>query len=75
MCIISTKNLTTAQTAKRVLAKEGIYSTVVNIDPALTKKGCSYGLSYNCAEYVKVRKLLNAQGIAYGDFAGQQNLS
>lgn len=69
MCVISIKNITMAHKAQRVLAKEGIYTNIVNIDPSLTEKGCSYGLSYSCNERIKVRKILNVQGIDYGDFA------
>ncbi len=75
MCIISIKNLTTAQKAKRTLSKDGIFSSVVNVDPSLTQKGCSYGLTFNCADFMRIRRILNAQGIEYGEILGTQNLS
>jgi len=67
MCLISIKNLTAAQMAKKALTREGIYTTIVSVDPTLTKSGCSYGLSFNCAEGDAVRRVLNRAQINYGE--------
>lgn len=67
MCLISIKNLTAAQMAKKALLREGIYTSIVSVDPTLTKSGCSYGLSFSCAEGDAVRRVLNRAQINYGE--------
>ncbi len=67
MCIISTKTITTAQLAKKVLKRYGIYSDIVSIDPSITKNGCSVGLSFICNDFAKVRRLLDDANISYGE--------
>ena len=67
MCLISIKNLTAAQMAKKALLREGIYTSIVSVDPTLTRAGCSYGLSFNCAEGEAVRRTLDRASINYGE--------
>lgn len=56
--------------AKKALASEGIFSTVVSIDPKITKNGCSYGISFRCGERDRVRSILKSRGITYDEIMG-----
>lgn len=67
MCLISIKNLTAAQMAKKALLREGIYSNIVSVDPTLTRSGCSYGLSFNCTEGETARRVLKKASINFGE--------
>lgn len=66
MCIASAKTLTIAQMAKKSLAREGIYASVVSIDPKLTEKGCAYGVSFRCSDRDRVRDILASDRVPYG---------
>ncbi len=71
MCIISIKNLTLAQMAKKILSREGISADIVSVDPNLTKNGCSYGLSFNCTQAYRVKSILNRASIGYSEVGGR----
>lgn len=66
MCIVSAKSITGAQMVKKALASKGIFSSVVAIDPELTKHGCSFGVSLKCDKN-RVREILRDAKIEYGE--------
>ncbi|MBR6917457.1 MAG: DUF3343 domain-containing protein [Clostridia bacterium] len=70
MCIISFKTVTAAQNARSVLRSAGIASSVVSVDPNLTKRGCSFGLSLSSYDKNAAKTALDKKGISYGDMLG-----
>jgi hypothetical protein len=57
----------------RALAHSGINSCIVKIDPNLTKRGCSFAISYDCAYTERVKKIFNNKAIDYGDIIGRND--
>ena len=70
MCIASMKTITSAHMARKALASAGIVSNIVSIDPNITRKGCAYGIGFNCGDAVRVKRVLKEKGIAYGEIFG-----
>lgn len=70
MCIATVKSTTAAQIAQRALLKEGISVEIVSVDPAITKRGCTVGIAFPCADVTKVEKIMRRSGIAVGGFIG-----
>ena len=67
MCIITFKSLTSAQQAGHVLSSLGIFSSIVSVDPSLTKRGCSYGVSVSCSRINDVKYILEKNSVKFGD--------
>ncbi len=70
MCVASTRTVTAAQMAMKALAREGISSELVSIDPSVTKNGCAFGISFSCSDEEKVRRILNKEKVPYGVILG-----
>lgn len=70
MCIASMKTLTAAHMARKALAAAGIVSSIVSIDPNITRKGCAYGIGFNCSDSVRVKRIFREKGITYGEIFG-----
>lgn len=58
-CIATMSSMTHAMRAQKALAGAAIRSEVIKLDSSLTKKGCSYGLSFQCAHLSNVRAVLS----------------
>jgi len=67
-CIATMQTVNLSIKAQKALAADGIFSKIVSIDPALTKRGCSYGLEFSCSEEQTVRRILRKNGIRVGQF-------
>jgi len=70
-CIIAMRSQTYAAKGKRILSKNGIFSEIVNIDPSLTRNGCSYGLQLDGNHCGTASAILTEHHIAYGDILGK----
>jgi transketolase C-terminal domain/subunit len=70
LCIATGRSMTDAMRAMRAIESKGIRCQIVNLDPTVTKNGCAYGVSFNCAEESKVRRTLETTGIPYGKIIG-----
>ncbi len=66
-CTLTVMTRTGASRAVRVLGKAGISSTVVSVDPSLTKNGCGYGVKLDCSKAENAKKTLSGNGITVGD--------
>ncbi len=66
------KSMTHALRAKSVLAAKGIAVYVVNLDPALTEKGCAYGIRFSCNEEERIRVYLTAKNVPFGILIGRK---
>ena len=70
MCIVSFKTETSAQRAKNTLKSFRINSKVVSVDPNLTKRGCSYGLSFSSSVKNEALAILKSRNIDFGEVIG-----
>lgn len=48
MCIASLRSMTHAVKARNTLYDSGIYSEIIKLEPNMTKRGCAYGISFDC---------------------------
>lgn len=71
MCLITVETMTFAVKARRALNARGIDAEITSVDPALTKKGCAYGIKTDCESVVRAAELLDAKGISYGGIIGR----
>lgn len=65
MCFASLKSMTYAIKAKKLLSQNYINSEIIKLDPAMTKKGCSYGVEFDCVNLYLAEKLLKESNIKY----------
>ncbi len=69
-CVITMKSVTYAEKAKKTAAALGIGAGIVSIDPAVTKRGCAYGLTLPCRDTDRLTRALAKRGIPYGEIMG-----
>jgi hypothetical protein len=62
-CIATTTSLNVSIKAQRALAREGIYSKVISLDPSQSLRGCAYGIEFDCREERTVRAILRRERI------------
>lgn len=67
-CIATMQTVNISIKAQKALASEGIFSKIISIDPALTRRGCAYGIEFSCAEEATVRRILRQNGIKNAQF-------
>ena len=64
-CIAPIGSITQALRARDVLARDGVAVTVVRNDPAATRHGCAYAISYPCERERQIRSTLRGEGIRW----------
>ena len=67
MCIIALKSMTYAFKAKKALDDSLIESEIIKLEPQMTKKGCAYGISFNCINLENVQCALKKFSIRYSE--------
>ena len=67
-CYCVMGSMTQAMRAQRVLSGAAIRAEIVKTDAA--QRGCSYALSYSCAQSGNVRAILSRAGISARDYYG-----
>lgn len=67
MCIASLRSMTLAIKAKKALNQANIFAEIVKLDPNMTKKGCAYGINFNCLDLIKVQDVLNRNQVKYSE--------
>lgn len=70
MCIVALKSNTYAQKVHKLLNNNNIDVKITRIEPQMTKKGCSYGVSFSCEKIFIVQALLNQNNIKYSEILG-----
>ena len=65
MCFASLKSMTYAIKAKKALSQNNINSEIIKLDPSLSKKGCLYGIKFDCTNYYAVESILNSNNVKY----------
>lgn len=61
-------NMTTAIKATRALAAKGIFAEVIGLSATETRRGCAYGVSFDCAATDTVRAALKGAGISVSQY-------
>lgn len=69
-CIVAESSMTYAMKVKQLLEGHSIASSVVRLDPSQTKKGCGYGVEFDCAEYENAITILERARIPYTVVSG-----
>lgn len=62
-CVAALGSMTVAVKATRVLAARGIFAEVIGLSASETKRGCAYGISFDCDAAELVRSTLKAGGV------------
>ncbi|MBE6673735.1 MAG: DUF3343 domain-containing protein [Ruminococcaceae bacterium] len=65
MCVIALKSMTYAIKAKKALSDFYIDSEIVRLEPNMTKKGCAYGISFNCVNLDSAKEAFKKWSIRY----------
>ena len=58
LCTASLNSLTYAIKAQKELAGAGIHAKVVKLDASMSRRGCTYGVEFDCANGRAVRSTL-----------------
>lgn len=67
-CIAAIPSLNRSIKAQKALAKGGIFSRVISLEPSVTKRGCAFGLEFPCTEEKNVRAILRRAGVHPSQF-------
>ncbi len=69
-CKIPQSSVTWAMKIKRLFDLHGISCEVVRLDPSETKRGCGYGVRFDCVHLAAAEALLHKNGIVYSQTIG-----
>ncbi|MBQ4054533.1 MAG: DUF3343 domain-containing protein [Clostridia bacterium] len=64
--VFTTRTVTYAEKAKRLLAQSAISASVVKLDPALSPRGCAFGIEFDSRHKDNVRQILSRNGVPFG---------
>lgn len=74
-CTASMSSGTIAQKAQRLLHSNGIDARVVKLDAEKSRRGCSYGVEFSCAQLEKAKSILRRGGAeAKSFYSGDERL-
>lgn len=65
MCVMSLRSMTYAMKAKKALDDFFIDSEIVKLEPNMTKKGCAYGIKFNCINLQQAQEALKRWSVRY----------
>ena len=67
-CVGAIGTMTVALRATRTLAAQGIFAEVIGLSANETKRGCAFGVSFDCAMLDQVRAVLKSDGISVSQY-------
>ncbi len=67
MCIVTCRNTSIAVRVRKTLKEKGIDGEIVNIDPAITKRGCAYGVELSSVDCFAAEEILRKKHVGYGE--------
>ena len=67
-CVGALSSMTLAVKATRALAAHGIFSEVIGLSAAETRRGCAYGISFDCDAADRVRAILKSNAISVSQY-------
>lgn len=65
MCIATFRSMTYAIKAKNALDQLLMFSKIINLDSSLSKRGCSFGIEFDCINLNTVLDVFNKNKIKY----------
>ena len=65
MCAIALKSMTYAIKAKKALNDSYIDAEIIKLAPNMTKKGCAYGVRFDCVNLTAVQDALRKLSVKY----------
>lgn len=65
MYIISFKSMTMAIRASKTLNENYIENEIIKLEPNMTKKGCAYGIKFNCIDINSVTNVFKQKRVKY----------
>lgn len=66
-CLMTLRSETSSQRARKVLFERGIAVSVLKLDGEYAKKGCTYGIKFDCRSKAVVESILSDNKIPYSD--------
>ncbi len=70
VCTAVLGTMTQAMQAERVLSNATIHATVTKISSSKSSKGCTYGVTFPCAQESHVRDILFRAGVTVKKYMG-----
>ena len=67
MCFASLRSMTAALKAKKALIEAYIDCEIIKLEPNMTKKGCAYGIKFDCMNIYSVENVLNDKNVKYSE--------
>jgi hypothetical protein len=65
MCVASVRSMTYAQKAKKALENHLIECEIIKLEPNMTKKGCAYGVKFQCINLYAAKDALDKNSVKY----------
>ena len=65
MCVASLKSITVALKAKKALEESYIDCEIIKLESSMTKKGCAYGIKFNCININSLENVLKKKKVNY----------
>lgn len=65
MCVASLKSITVALKAQKALDEAYIDCEIIKLEPYMTKKGCAYGIKFDCMNVYSVENVLKENRVKY----------
>ena len=65
MCVASLRSMTIALKAKKVLNEAFIDCEIIKLEPQMTKRGCAYGIKFDCINIYSVENVLKQNRVKY----------
>lgn len=63
-CVGAMGSMTMALKATRALAAHGIFAEVISLAANETKRGCAFGVSFDCEALEQVRSILKSNAVS-----------
>ncbi len=70
-CVITMRNQTFAERARRIALMSRYEAEIVSVDPIITKRGCSYGIRVKCSDVDDITVLLERKKLSFGEIIGR----
>lgn len=67
-CIAATASVNISIKAQNALASGGVRSRIISLPPGATRRGCAYGVEFDCADEQRARSILRRAGVRVSQF-------
>ncbi len=67
-CTAYIGSTTLAMKAQRALAANAIASTVTKVNSSKARRGCAYGVSFDCSQQANVKAILSKENVPVKEF-------